>query len=363
MKLSIYLADQNPHRDRSLGITRVTELLLGELDRRDGITLETVVSRSSYRFPGAAREIRLPFRTDHAPGRLLGDHLHTLWSPRDAEIAFFPKGFLPAWNRRGVPRVGLVHDTILLWYGRHRPDARSPMALRYWIGQLRSSLRRFDRVLTVSEAARRQIESACAGFGIPVPLISVVGSATAWESESAVRGNGDYLLHLASSAPHKQTAWLLDAWTALQHRGVALPRLHLIGSLPTTCRDAVDGKTITQQGRVDESELKRQIAQARALILPSAIEGFGLPALESYCLGTPVAFAQRAEALAEILTGEAAIGGFADDPDSLAAAVQAVLAMPWETVAAIGGRLRERFSTKRCVDRIVRVLEEMMAAR
>ena len=113
LAVTFYCADQNPHRDRSLGITSYTRGLLTHLQENHGIALSAVTSRSSFAIPGGVSEQRLSFRTDSMPGRLLADHLHPLFARSHAALWHYPKGFLPAVARPAAPAVCTVHDTIL----------------------------------------------------------------------------------------------------------------------------------------------------------------------------------------------------------------------------------------------------------
>ncbi len=56
IRVAVYTADQNPHRDRSLGITSMTGSLLDAMYERDDVQVTLVTSRSSY----GTRQARVP---------------------------------------------------------------------------------------------------------------------------------------------------------------------------------------------------------------------------------------------------------------------------------------------------------------
>jgi glycosyltransferase involved in cell wall biosynthesis len=83
------------------------------------------------------------------------------------------------------------------------------------------------------------------------------------------------------------------------------------------------------------------------LLLPSEIEGFGIPAVEGYLLGTPVAFA-KGTALEEIV-GPDSPGGFDRDVDSFLAALNDVLNMNGAAVTEKAAWLKARYNWNNCV--------------
>src|SRR4051812_48796783 len=91
-----YCADQNPHRDRSRGITQYTYGLMSHLRDSPELTLKAMVSKSSFPVPTGISQIIFPLRTDRLLARLAADQLHPLFGSRgSAEVWHYPKGFIP----------------------------------------------------------------------------------------------------------------------------------------------------------------------------------------------------------------------------------------------------------------------------
>lgn len=352
LAVTFYCADQNPHRDRSLGITSYTRGLLTHLQEKPGISLSAVTSRSSFTLPAGVPEQKLPFRTDSMPGRLLADHLHPLFARSRGALWHYPKGFLPAMARTAAPTVCTVHDTILQHYADHYAQTRSRADFSYWIGLAKISISRADVLLTISESARAGIEAFCERHRLKLPPLYVTYQGVNLQRPPAERPKGDYVLHLASPLPHKRTRWLCDVWRELQRADRNLPKLLLVGSADEQTLAVVSQMSgVEMRGAVQRDELAMLLAQARALLLPSEIEGFGLPAVEAYAAGTPVAYV-KGTAVEEVLGGGAA-GGFHLDPESFRAALDDVLSIVPSAVEQKAAELAQRFSWEGVVERTV----------
>jgi glycosyltransferase involved in cell wall biosynthesis len=104
---------------------------------------------------------------------------------------------------------------------------------------------------------------------------------------------------------------------------------------------------------LDDRALRSQFEAARALVFPSEIEGFGLPAVEAYYLGTPVCYT-AGTSIEEILGSAGKQGGFSlKDPDSLFRALDDVLALSEDVIFARGMMLREKYAARVVVDKMV----------
>jgi glycosyltransferase involved in cell wall biosynthesis len=110
---------------------------------------------------------------------------------------------------------------------------------------------------------------------------------------------------------------------------------------------------------LDEDALQDAYLKASALILPSEIEGFGLPALEAYYLGTPVCYV-KGTSVEEILGVVTSQGGFSlDSSESLFTALDEVMAMSQDQVRACGLKLRETYAAQKVANRMLEVFEEV----
>lgn len=357
----LYLADQHPGRDRTLGISEYTVGLARELQRSGTCRITELGSTSSLRLDGvAASHVELPWATKGCLGRMFGDQLHPLLRRPPGDLWHYPKGFLPLLLRPSRPVIGTMHDTILQHYADRYPETRTRAAFAYWISMLKNSVARFDAIVTPSEFARRSIEEFCQRHRLRCPPIHVSYEGAKWE-EFAGGGASkqDYVVHLVSPYPHKRTTMVLRFWMQASLAGQRWPELRLVGKLTSTQQAILSHSRNTRvMPHLPEDDLRKLIACARALVLSSEIEGFGLPALEGYYLGTPVLFV-KGTAVEEILG--AIPGGFdLESFDSFGAALADVLRLESREIAAKARNLREKFSWARCAERTVTAYRSLL---
>ncbi len=363
IRVAVYLADQNPHRDRSLGITSITRSLLDELNKRSEVKITLVSSKSSFGSVGRSEAtIRIPFRTDHAIGRIISDTFHPLLARTKSDLWFYPKGYLSLFSRPSVPLVGTMHDAILQHYADHYPETRSPRAFRYWIRVMKNSLERFDSVMTVSQHAKMQLQEFCNRHQIKTPPINVTYESSSWETHRGRRwSKRDEVVHLASPAPHKKTNRLLTMWQELQRVGRELPKLRLVGSIDDLGKRIVtELKHVSIVPPLDHEGFVESIGSARALLLPSEIEGFGLPALESYYVGTPVCFV-AGTSVGEVVAEAGQFGAFdLADTGSLYGAIESALGQSQSQIESISDSLFGRFSNEQYANRVIETFAKVL---
>ncbi len=361
LRVAVYLADQNPHRDRSIGITSMTQSLLGKLAKRDDLLITQIISRSSHAERCDAIETRmLPFRTDRAFGRLIADGFHSWLVRPHVDLWYYPKGYVSRIAKNSTPSIGTMHDTIVQHYADHYPGSRSRRAFGYWLGQTKRSLSRHACVMTVSQHAARQLTGFCERYGIDPPPIKVTYEGTEWESyRGGAHEKSDFVLHLASVLPHKQTNNLLRMWSQLQRQGVDLPKLLLVGNIDPEGQQLLQSlANVSQQPPVSHQELRNVMSSARAILLPSEIEGFGLPALEGYYVGTPVCYV-RDTSVAEVVQDAQQHGAFdLNDAASLRTALDNVLKLSRDEITRISNAMYDLFSTERVTERVIRVMRD-----
>lgn len=207
-----------------------------------------------------------------------------------------------------VPLVVTIHDLIHL----HQP-LRNPLAKLYARTMIGRAMRNSARVLTVSETVKRELVGV---FRCPQQKIVVTpnGIDARFRPGEPPSPERRYFLYVGNDKPHKRVDLLVDAFELVQR---SRPEVQLILAGAPFAR--FEGRA-TLRGFVDDAELPSLYRGALALVLPSAEEGFGLPAAEAMACGTPV-ITSKASSLVEI-TGDAAL--HAESRDELAAAMRRI---------------------------------------
>lgn len=234
-----------------------------------------------------------------------------------------------------APVVVTVHDLIF----DREPRYRSGRWVRYYYRpMMRLSPRKAAWVVAVSAATAADLR---AFYGVPAGKVAVIPEAAGPQFQPvtdegtlrAVRARyalpERYLLALGVRRPHKNLPALLEAFALARER---IPHdLVLVGEAHARYADAVPatidrlglGARVRLVGHAPDADLPALYTLADLFVLPSLLEGFGLPALEAMGCGTPVV-AARTSSLPEVV-GEAGLLADPRDPEALAAAVIAAV--------------------------------------
>lgn len=244
---------------------------------------------------------RLPEPVDRLGGFPLLHPLEPIWTSfeiaRRRPRVFYSPGFnVPLHS--AVPMVFTIHDLIHL----EVPEERSVLRSAYYAYLVRPATRRAARILTVSEFSKQTIVDWA---GVPADRVVVVGNGVGPEFNpggDAYDPGYPYLLHVGTHKPHRNLPRMLAAFA----RARLGPEVRLVLTGTPSKRLVEEASALGLEGRVvyagcvSESMLPAYYRGARAVVLVSTYEGFGLPALEAMACGTPVV-ASNVSALPEVL--------------------------------------------------------------
>jgi len=279
---------------------------------------------------------------------------------KGADIWHYPKGFLPFGPQVRAKKVGTIADLMLQYEADVYPELRSNLEFTYWIGLLKHSLQHLDLVITVSEFSKRAISEFCLRHKVKQPPIIVTFTpVTVLKQQGESPSKEDYVVHLASKIFYKGSRWLLQQWLALQCAGRELPALTLVGDLDSEAQRLYSQiADVTLIAPLSRNELSKLIAKARALLVPSEIEGFGRAVVEGYMLGTPAVYT-KGTALEEVL-GPGSPGGFNRECESFYAALNEALKLDNHFIRKKAAELEGHYSCDNCASRTLEAYQTLL---
>lgn len=198
----------------------------------------------------------------------------------------------------------------------------------YYSGPVRDVVRRTGVVLTVSETSARALRSWVNDDDVEIVNAGNGCSDAFHPREGEMRPSDPYVLFVGNGRAHKNLDVVLDALaSAPDVRLVAVVPEREIGDLEARAAHRhVDARVRWVSG-VDDEWLADLYRGAAATVMPSTLEGFGLPALESIRCGTPVVYWAGCESIAEIVEDRGhAVSSAGDAQEWALALVDAVTA-------------------------------------
>ena len=244
---------------------------------------------------------------------------------------------------RHAAQVVTIHDLFFMT----APEQTRSEIRRDYAALAPQHARSADAVVTSTNHGKRLIESQ---LGVPSERIYVCpAGAPAWTGlgRRPHVPDGGYVLFVGTLEPRKNVGALLDAWELLGDRGVSTP-LVLAGAAPAGAAPLLARVSspplagrVEYRGYVPAAAREALYAGARAIVLPSLDEGFGLTALEAMSAGIPLVASNRGS-LPEV-AGDA--GALVDPTDvrQLADALERVLRdRAWALERAESGLARSR---------------------
>ena len=230
----------------------------------------------------------------------------------------------------GVPLVATIHATERGRHGGHVPPGMPAAinAVEWWLTY------QAREVIACSKFMVREVVS---GFELPIEKVHLVPNGVdpaGWRTDEAASTTREPLVVAWGRVQYeKGFQVLVRAIAELRH---SIPGLRCViagrGSYLPELQTQVDmegvGDIVDLAGFVADDELRRILARAGCVIIPSLYEPFGIVALEGMAAGAPTIVA-RTGGLAEIVDGTG--GGLLFEPGNhhdLAARISEVLGDP-----------------------------------
>jgi glycosyltransferase involved in cell wall biosynthesis len=322
------------------------------------------------RLPAAAPELRWRFFASRPRTGLGVDvtvlPLRRLWSQvrlpmglavERPDLLFVPAHAIPfAWPGRALT---VVHDLAFERY----PHAYSPGERAYLRLTTRWAAIRSRLLIAVSESTKADLVSAygvnpdrirVVPLGAPTPQVAPAPASRLTE----LGLNGNFVLQVGRIETRKNQVAALAAVERLDGVILAVAGPERDPALAARLRQSDRCRVL---GRVDQPTLELLYKRARAVIVPSLYEGFGLPMLEAMARGK-VVVAAKASSLPEV-GGDAALY-FVDsaDADQVAKVIEVALRdEPLRKALAKAARARAgKFTWDRCAAGVAAVIRELV---
>ena len=193
-----------------------------------------------------------------------------------------------------IPYCLTIHDLMFL----DVPGEVSSLKQFYFNTVIRKLCKRAAIVFTVSHFTRQRLEDWLGRIDIVVAPNGVSSAFKVKNNQQAMAG--DYFLYVGNRRPHKNIDTLLKGFASFVHHSADNKRILL--KLTGRPSDTITGSILALKienhveflgANISETDLASIYTGARALIIPSLEEGFGLPALEAMSCGTPVICSDR----------------------------------------------------------------------
>ncbi|MDO8231949.1 MAG: glycosyltransferase family 1 protein [bacterium] len=237
--------------------------------------------------------------------KIIAKEVQKFFSEERIDVYFSPSSVIYPRNVQGVKNV----TTILDLQPEYFPENFSQDYLTERRRDALYATKHSDRLIAISEYTKKTIEEK---YGTDPKKIRVIYFAPHEIEDTPIDITlpEDFIFYPAALWPHKNHHVLIKAMGMLKDR---FPSLHVVCAgvvkrkelkreLETLIeKEGLQGR-ISFSGFVSGSNLRMIYTKAKALVFPSAFEGFGIPLVEAFQFGLPVIAADNSS-ITEVVHG------------------------------------------------------------
>jgi glycosyltransferase involved in cell wall biosynthesis len=247
-----------------------------------------------------------------------------------ADYFLAPYNTAPFFIPSRTKLILVLHDGIPL--GKYAgSDLRGSLDHAYRRLLATKAASRAHVVLTPSEHSKRSITERFPQANVRVIPCSIASSWFELQGRKSIQERENYIFMVTASVPHKNTSGALRAYSRyVSTVGPSVAaHLRIVGLSNARERFGREAKDLGVENLVKfepfvtDAELKDLYRSARLVLLPSFMEGFGIPLLEAMASGTPIA-SSNAGSLPEV-GGPAPVYFDPKDIDAMASTLSKVL--------------------------------------
>lgn len=227
-------------------------------------------------------------------------------------LFFSPSHYSPEFSP--FPTVVTIHDLGYLEF----KDQFTKKDLYQLINWTKKSIKKAKQIIAVSEFTKKELQNI---YSINPKKITVAYNGVdnpPFISQTQTKSvllkfklsNQDYLLYLGTLKPNKNIPFLIKGFSKYLKISpkcklvIAGKKGWLFEEIFNTVKNLKIESNVIFTDYIDETEKWVLYKNAKALVLPSLYEGFGIPAIEAQKVGTPV-IASNIPVLKEILGNSA----------------------------------------------------------
>jgi glycosyltransferase involved in cell wall biosynthesis len=230
-------------------------------------------------------------------------------SDAEFDLLLFPTiySYVPVFSR--AKKIVMIHDVIAERYPQLTQPGRASHL--FWKAKVALGRWQADAIVTVSDYSRREMLKQ---FNLKPDHVFIVGEAsdpifrvldnpqlTPRLKSLGIKPHGRALLYVGGFGPHKNLQALVQVFAKLAAQSrFSEVQLLMVGehhsevfhSYFDAIKESVEGLGIAGRviftGYLPDDDLVLLLNLGTALVLPSLMEGFGLPAIEAAACGCPV---------------------------------------------------------------------------
>lgn len=204
-------------------------------------------------------------------------------------------------NKLGLRVIFFIHDLIPISHSEYcRPEEKEKHEQR-----MIRALQNASGLLVNSQFTHQQLCHFASQHQLNIPPLEVAWLSCGLETSNiqySKQGFFDqitdhYFVMLATIEPRKNHLTILNVWRRLVEKyGSEAPKLVIIGQRGWECEQVIDlldrceelKHHVIEIADCDDNEIVYILKNARALLFPSFVEGYGIPLVEALSLGVPV---------------------------------------------------------------------------
>ena len=205
-------------------------------------------------------------------------------------------GFLSALKQAGCKDIRImIHDMIPLDF----PEYCKPQTPQDFLSKMQAVATYADEVICNSEYTKSRVQTYFADWPNAVSyVVAHLGVNVGFTDTNVKKSQPSQFMILGTIEPRKNHALLLDVWVMLSERLTPdqMPVLNIVGKrgwqthafFERLSNSPMLGTKIFEHNDLNDDDLNGMLNASTALLFPSLVEGYGLPAIEALALEIPV---------------------------------------------------------------------------